>query len=98
LRKSLRSGAIFYFKKIAFATWGFLYLLQRKISKGEEMTMFCQGKFAVQTKKRGVNVVQDAKRRILEVNLKKAAREYYYANGNKDEKLILQREIEVFLS
>ncbi len=52
------------------------------------MTSFCHGKFAVQTKKEGVNVVKDAERRILEAHIKSTVREYYNANGNKDAKML----------
>jgi len=52
------------------------------------MTSFCHGKFAVQAKKEGVNIVKDAERRILEARIKSAVREYYHANGNKDTKML----------
>ncbi len=51
------------------------------------MTMFCQGKIKVEFGKKGVSVLDDTIRRILEARVRNAVRGYYHANGNKDEKM-----------
>lgn len=52
------------------------------------MTSFCHRNLSVQVRRKGVNVVEDAERRVLEARIKSAVREYYHANGNKDAKMV----------
>lgn len=59
------------------------------------MTLFCHGKFFVKTKLGKEDVVKDAERRILEAKISNAARNYFYANGDKAEKQVVLTELSV---
>ncbi len=57
------------------------------------MTSFCHGKFFVSNRSDKEDVVEDAKKRVLEAKIRLAARLYYNANGDKEEQLIVLLEL-----
>lgn len=59
------------------------------------MSMFCHGKFAVKTRAGKEDVVKDCEKRMLEAEIRKAARLYYNANGDKHEQMAILTKLSV---